>query len=60
MKLYYNIWIDAIYFEKSRHGSFRDWKFYVMVGITFCQGLNLATIFFWIGTWIKTSFFISL
>lgn len=56
--LYYNLWVDAIRFETEKHGSFRNWKPYVMAGITFCQGLNLATILFWMSTWIKMRFFI--
>jgi hypothetical protein len=58
MNWYYNLWVDAIQFENAKHGSFRNWKPYVMAGITFCQGLNLATILFWMSTWTKIRFFV--
>lgn len=58
MSWYYKLWVDAIQFENSKHGDFRNWKFYVMIGITFSQGLNLATLLFWMSTWVKINFFI--
>ncbi|MGI8891921.1 MAG: hypothetical protein ACR2GN_00540 [Bacteroidia bacterium] len=56
--MYYKLWVDAIYYEKKKHGHFRNWKPYVLIGISFCQGLNLATILFWISPFTKTLFFI--
>lgn len=59
-KYYYEIWADAIGFEKAKHGHIRNWKPYVLIGITFCQGLNLGTILIVLGTWVKSSFFLSI
>ena len=60
MSIYYRIWADAIGFEKAKHGHLRNWKPYAILGITFCQGLNFATILLLIGTWIKSSFFLTI
>lgn len=59
MKLYYSIWADAIGFERLKHSHIRDWKPYVLIGITFCQGLNFATILLILGIWLKGSFFLN-
>lgn len=60
MNIYYRIWADAIGFERSKHGHIRNWKPYVILGITFCQGLNFATLLLLLGIWIKSSFFFTI
>ncbi len=58
--LYYKLWSDAINYEKEKHSHIRNWKPYVLFGISFCQGLNLATILFWLSTWLKFGFFLEI
>lgn len=60
MSWYYSLWADAIGFEKAKHGHIRNWKFYVLYGISFSQGLNLASILLLLSTWIKAPFFLSI
>lgn len=58
MRWYYSLWADAIGFEKAKHGHIRNWKLYVIIGITFCQGLNIATVLLLLSNWVNTSFFL--
>jgi len=44
---YYEIWVDAIVWEKSTNGKRRSWKVYTLIPISICQGINLLTICFW-------------
>lgn len=60
MNWYYALWADAIGFEKAKHSQMRNWKPYVLTGIVFCQGLNLGSILLILGTWTKSSFFLSI
>ncbi len=46
--LYYEIWVDAIVFEKTKHGRFRNWKPFTLIPISLLQGINLLTVFFWL------------
>ncbi len=46
--LYYEIWVDAIVYEKTRNGDKRNWKIYTLVPISILQGINLLTILFWL------------
>ncbi len=46
--LYYKIWADAIIYEKTKHGHFRNWKIYTILPMSVLQGLNLFTIFFYL------------
>ena len=48
--LYYEIWVDAIIFEKTKHGHLRNWKTFTLIPISILQGINLLTIFFWLVT----------
>lgn len=50
LKLYYKIWVDAIVYEQTKHGHFRNWKPYTLIPISVLQGVNLLTIFFWLST----------
>lgn len=45
--IYYKIWVDAIVWEKATNGKRRNWKFYTLIPISLCQGINLLTICFW-------------
>jgi len=57
--LYYKIWVDAIVYEKTKHGHLRNWKPYTLVPISILQGVNLLTIFFWLSTFnVKIDIFI--
>lgn len=58
MSCYYSLWADAIGFEKAKHGHIRNWKPYVLIGVTFCQGLNLATVLLLMSNWVKIPFFL--
>lgn len=42
--LYYQIWADAIVYEKTNFGHMRNWKVYTLLPISFFQGINLWTI----------------
>lgn len=44
--LYYEIWVDAIVFEKTKHGDMRNWKPFTLIPISILQGINLLTGFF--------------
>lgn len=56
--LYYEIWVDAIVFEKTKHGHLRNWKPFTLIPISILQGINLLTIFFWLVTFdIKLNIF---
>lgn len=48
--LYYEIWVDAIVYEKTKHGHLRNWKPYTLIPISVLQGFNLLTVFFWLST----------
>ncbi len=48
--LYYKIWVDAIVYEKTKHGHLRNWKPYTLIPISVLQGFNLLTVFFWLST----------
>lgn len=57
--LYYKIWVDAIVYEKTKHGHLRNWKPYTLVPISILQGVNLLTIFVWLSTFnVKIDIFI--
>jgi hypothetical protein len=57
--LYYKIWVDAIVYEKTRHGHLRNWKTYTIIPISVLQGINLLTVFFWLNLFnIKIDIFI--
>jgi len=57
--LYYKIWVDAIVYEKTKHGHLRNWKPYTLVLISILQGVNILTIFFWLSTFnVKIDIFI--
>lgn len=57
--LYNKIWVDAIVYEKTKHGHMRNWKPYTLIPISVLQGVNLLTIFFWLSTFnIKIDIFI--
>jgi len=57
--LYYKIWVDAIVYEKTKHGHIRNWKPYTLIPISVLQGVNLLSIFFWLSTFnIKIDIFI--
>ncbi len=59
MSLYYKIWVDAIVYEKTKHGDMRNWKPYTLIPISVLQGINLLTVFFWLSTFnIKLDIFI--
>lgn len=60
MSWYYSLWADAIGFEKAKHGHFRNWKPYVLLGISFSQGLNLAAVLLLVSNWIKNPFFLTI
>lgn len=45
--IYYEIWVDAIVWEKATNGQRRNWKVFTLIPISLCQGLNLGTICFW-------------
>lgn len=47
MKLYYQLWVDAIVYEKTNHGHLRDWKLYTLVPISAMLGMNWGTILLW-------------
>lgn len=49
MSIYYKIWVDAIMYEKSKHGHLRNWKVYTLVPISIIQGVNLLVICIIIG-----------
>jgi len=58
LSLYYKIWVDAIVFEKTKHGDMRNWKSFTLIPISILQGINLLTIFFWLVTFdIKLDIF---
>jgi len=44
LKLYYRIWADAIIYEQTKNGHFRNWKFYTLVPISMIMGVNLLTV----------------
>ena len=46
--LYYEIWVDAITFEKKNHAHLRNWKAYTIMPISIAQGINLLTILMWL------------
>jgi len=48
--IYYKIWVDAIVWEKATNGERRNWKFFTLIPISLCQGINLFTICFWTHT----------
>ena len=43
--LYYQIWVDAIVYEKTKHGSMRNWKLFTIIPISVLQGINILTLF---------------
>lgn len=45
--IYYKIWVDAIVWEKAANGKRRNWKFFTLILISLCQGINLLTVCFW-------------
>jgi hypothetical protein len=46
LSLYYKIWVDAMVYEKTKHGHLRNWKTYTLIPISVLQGINLLTVFF--------------
>lgn len=42
--LYYQIWADAIVYEKTNNEHLGNWKVYTLLPISFLQGINLLTI----------------
>jgi hypothetical protein len=56
--LYYEIWVDAIVYEKTKHGHLRNWKPFTLIPISILQGINLLTVFFGLVTFnIKIDIF---
>ena len=47
--LYYQIWTDAIVFEKNKYGD-SNWKILTLLPISVLQGVNMLTILFWLNT----------
>jgi len=45
--IYYEIWVDAIIWEKNTNGKRRNWKPYTLIPISLFQGINILTICFW-------------
>jgi hypothetical protein len=45
LSLYYQIWVDAIVYEKTKHSHLRDWKTFSLIPISVLMGLNLLTVF---------------
>lgn len=61
LSLYYKIWVDAIVYEKTKHGDMRNWKLYTLIPISVLQGINLLTVFFGLSTFnIKLDIFFDL
>jgi hypothetical protein len=59
LSLYYKIWVDAIVYEKTKHGSMRNWKPYTLIPISVLQGINLLSVLFWLSAFnIKLDIFI--
>lgn len=59
LSLYYKIWVDAIVYEKTKHGDMCNWKPYTLIPISVLQGINLLTVFFLLSTFnIKLDIFI--
>ena len=59
--LYYKIWVDAIVYERTKHGHLRNWKPYTLIPISVLQGVNLLTVFFWLSTInVKIDIFVDL
>jgi len=59
LNLFYKIWVDAIVYEKTKHGDIRNWKPYTLIPISVLQGINLLTVFFWLNALdIKLDIFI--
>jgi len=54
--IYYEIWVDAIVWEKSTNGQRRNWKAFTLIPLSLCQGINLLTLAFWIAPLTKNSF----
>jgi len=46
--LFYEIWVDAIVYERTKHGYIRNWKPYTLIPVSVIQGLNLLSIFLWL------------
>ena len=44
--LYYQIWADAIVYERTKHGDFQQWKTITMLAMSAIQGINLLSFFF--------------
>ena len=47
--IYYKIWVDAITYEKTKHGHIRNWKVYTLIPISVIQGVNFLVICMIIG-----------
>ena len=42
--IYYKIWVDAIYLERTNNERYRNWKVYTMIGMTMMQFLNFMAL----------------
>lgn len=62
-KIYYKIWIDAIKgaIKADKHNA-NPWQFTLLIIFSVAQGINLLTIFFWVGIFFgeKIDIFISI
>ena len=38
--IYYQLWVDAIEFERSNNQGHRDWRVYTLIPISMIQGLT--------------------
>jgi hypothetical protein len=48
LSLYYKIWVDAMVYEKTKHGHLRNWKTYTLLPLSIIQGVNLFTLLIWL------------
>lgn len=45
--IYYQLWVDAIEFERSNNQGLRDWRVYTLIPISMIQGLTFLMIIIW-------------
>jgi hypothetical protein len=46
--IYYQLWVDAIEFERSNNKGHRDWRVYTLIPISMIQGLTFLMVIIWL------------
>jgi len=46
--IYYQLWVDAIEFERSHNQGHRDWRVYTLIPISMIQGLTFLMVIIWL------------